>query len=276
MTGRVALVTGAARGIGRVIATVLASEGIDVAVSDVSSSVEETAAAVRRLGCRSAFACFDVSDPTAVREGVAQLAAAIGPIDILVSNAAIVGNVAPVARMEHASWQRELDVNLTGAFNMMQAVLGPMVESGWGRIVVISSGAATGGLHRQAAYAASKAGLLGLVKTVTLEHARHGITCNAILPGLIETENVAGMPAEIKEASRALTPARRLGRMEEVARVAAFLASEGAGFVNGAEIPVDGGARLGGISLGSRRELAEQFGGLFEALYSQRPGGTHE
>ena len=170
--------------------------------------------------------------------------------------------------------QRELDVNLTGAFNMVQAVLGPMVERGWGRIVVISSGAATGGLHRQAAYAASKAGLLGLVKTVTLEHARHGITCNAILPGLIETENVAGMPAEIKEASRALTPARRLGRMEEVARVAAFLASEGAGFVNGAEIPVDGGARLGGISLGSRRELAEQFGGLFEALYGQRPGGT--
>ncbi len=128
------------------------------------------------------------------------------------------------------------------------------IERRWGRIVNVSSVAALGGLHNQAGYAASKAGLLGLTKTVTLEHARDGITCNAVLPGLIATPLVAAMPAEITEGALAVTPARRLGAVEEVADLIAFLVSDGAAFINGAEIPVDGGLRLNAASLGSRKE----------------------
>jgi NAD(P)-dependent dehydrogenase (short-subunit alcohol dehydrogenase family) len=146
-------------------------------------------------------------------------------------------------------------VNLSGAFHLLQAVLPGMLERRHGRVVLISSVAAAGGLHNQAGYAASKAGLLGLAKSVTLEHARHGITCNAVLPGLIETETVAAMPAEIRDAFLSIIPARRLGRMEEVAGLVAFLASDEAGYVNGAEIRIDGGVSLNVGTLGSRKEL---------------------
>ena len=255
LTGKIALVTGAARGIGRAAALRLADAGADVAVMDLQSDVEETAARIRERGRRAAAAVFDVSDPLQVDAGVRQLRGALGDVDVLVSNAGIVNNIAPLTKMTHERWQREIDVNLTGAFNVIQAVIGPMIERRWGRIIVMSSGAARGGLHRQAAYAASKAGLIGLVQTVTLEHARHGITCNAILPGLIETEIVQLMPVEIREATRTNTPAQRLGTMEEVAHLIAFLASEQAGFVNGAEIDIDGGLRLNTGSLGSRSEI---------------------
>ncbi len=258
LTGRVALVTGAARGIGRAAALRLAAAGADVAVSDVQPEVEETAARIREQGRRAAAAIFDVSHADQVDAGVRQLRAALGDIDVLVSNAGIVNNIAPLTQMTHDRWQREIAVNLTGAFNMIQAVIGPMLARGWGRIIVMSSGAAHGGLHHQAAYAASKAGLIGLVQTVTLEHARHGITCNAILPGLIETETVQKMPAEIREAARMNTPARRLGTMEEVAHLIAFLASDQAAFINGAEIDIDGGMRLNTSSLGSRKEIRAQ------------------
>jgi len=261
LTGKIALVTGAARGIGRATALALAEAGADVAVADLLPEVEQTAALIRERGRRAAAAVFDVAEAAQVRDGVAAIRAALGDIDILVSGAAIVTHIVPLTRMTTEGWQRELAVNLTGAFNVIQAVVGPMIERRWGRIVVISSGAAHGGLHNQAAYAASKAGLIGLVQTVTLEHARHGITCNAVLPGLIETELVAMMPAEIRAASIAGTPARRLGRMDEVASLIAFLACENAGFINGAEIDVDGGMRLNTGSLGSRKELRDRPGG---------------
>ena len=255
LTGKIAMITGAARGIGRAAALRLADAGADVAVTDVQSDVEETAARIRERGRRAAAAVFDVADPAQVDAGVRQLRTALGDVDVLVSNAGIVNNIAPLTKMTHERWQREIAVNLTGAFNVIQAVIGPMIERRWGRIIVMSSGAAHGGLHRQAAYAASKAGLIGLVQTVTLEHARHGITCNAILPGLIETETVQMMPAEIRDATRANTPAQRLGAMEEVAHLIAFLASDQAGFINGAEIDIDGGLRLNTGSLGSRKEI---------------------
>jgi NAD(P)-dependent dehydrogenase (short-subunit alcohol dehydrogenase family) len=255
LTGKIALVTGAARGIGRATALALADAGADVAVADLLPGVEETATRIRERGRRTEAATFDVADRDRVRDGVAQLRAALGDIDVLVSGAAIVTNIAPFTKMTAESWQRELAVNLTGAFNVIQAVISPMIDRGWGRIIVISSGAAHGGLHHQAAYAASKAGLIGLVQTITLEHARHGITCNAILPGLIETELVGMMPAEIRAATTASTPARRLGRMNEVASLITFLASEDAGFINGAEIDIDGGMRLNTGSLGSRKEV---------------------
>lgn len=254
LTGKVALVTGAARGIGRAAALRLAEAGADVVVADLLPDVEETAARIRQGGRRAAAATFDVADPAQVRDGVETLRAALGDIDVLVSNAGIVNNIAPFTKMTYARWQREIAVNLTGAFNMIQAVIDPMITRGWGRIIVMSSGAAHGGLHYQAAYAASKAGLIGLVQTVTLEHARHGITCNAILPGLIETETVQMMPAEIRDATIANTPARRLGTMDEVAQLIAFLATDAAGFINGAEIDIDGGMRLNTGSLGSRKE----------------------
>jgi len=255
LEGKTALVTGAARGIGRAVALTLAEVGANVAVADVDEAVRETAEGVRERGREAGWARFDVASREAVREGVARLRVALGDFDVLVSNAGIVSHIAPLLAMTPEGWERELAVNLSGAFHTIQAVLPAMVEKSWGRIVVISSGAARSGLYRQAAYAASKAGLLGLVKTVTLEHARHGVTCNAILPGLIETENVMRMPAEIREATIGRTPARRLGAMDEVAHLVAFLASDAAGFVNGAEIPIDGGLGLAAISLGSRREM---------------------
>ncbi len=257
LTGRVALVTGAARGIGRATALVLAEEGADVGVADVLPEVEATAEAIRQAGRRSAAAVFDVADPAGARDGVEAVRTALGPLDVLVNNAGIVNNIAPIGRMNHGAWERELAVNLSGAFNMIKEVLGSMAERRWGRIVNVSSVAALGGLHHQAGYAASKAGLLGLSKTVALEHARDGITCNAVLPGLIATEAVLAMPAEIREGAVATTPARRLGETAEVGHLIAFLASDRAGFINGAEIAIDGGFRLNTSTLASVREVRE-------------------
>ena len=255
--GKTALVTGAARGIGRVTARVLALAGARVGVADIAPEVEATAAALRESGAQSASAIFDVASPSAVADGVAKISDHLGRIDILVSGAAIVDHIAPVLRMDFERWQREIAINLGGSFNLIQAVLPEMIEGGWGRLVLISSVAARGGLPRQAGYASSKAGLIGLAETVAVEHARHGITCNAIMPGLIETENVVRMPAEIRDATIRRTPARRLGQMEEVAQLIAFLASEQAAFINGAAIPIDGGSSLNAFSLGSRRELKD-------------------
>ncbi len=258
LAGRTALVTGAARGIGRMTALRLADEGANVALVDLLPEVEATAEAIRQKGRRAVAGIFDIADAVQVQAGVAKITQALGAVQVLVNNAGIVNNVAPLHRMTHAAWSKELAVNLTGAFNMIQAVIDSMVAARWGRIINVSSVAATGGLHHQAGYAASKAGLLGLTKTVALEYARHGITCNAILPGLITTELVDAMPEEIKANVIAMVPARRLGRVEEVSQLVAFLASEDAGYINGAEIPIDGGMRLNVTPLGSRKELAEQ------------------
>jgi NAD(P)-dependent dehydrogenase (short-subunit alcohol dehydrogenase family) len=260
LEGHTALVTGAARGIGRTISLELAKRGAAVAVGDIRDEIEGTAAAIREQGGRAAALSFDVADHATVRSAVEKLSAELGPIDIVVSNAGLVANIAAFDRIDPEAWTRELAVNLGGAFNVIQATIGTMVERGWGRIVVMSSGAAQGGLHRQAPYAASKAGLLGLIKTITIEYARYGVSCNAVLPGLIETENVRRMPVEIQDVTKQRTPARRLGKMEEVAHLVAFLASEEAGFINGAEINIDGGLRLGTASLGSRREATGQAG----------------
>jgi NAD(P)-dependent dehydrogenase (short-subunit alcohol dehydrogenase family) len=255
LAGRIALVTGAAHGIGRACALELARQGADVGMVDVDSGVEETAQAVEQLGRRSAWAAADVGLPEQVRAAVEHIRAALGDVDCLVNNAGIVDHVAPLLKMEQAGWERELAVNLTGPFNVIRAVIGPMAAKGWGRIVNMSSGAARSGLFNQAGYSATKAGLLGLTRNVTLEYARKGITCNALLPGMIGTDKVRAMPAPILEQAIARTPARRLGTPEEVARVVAFLCSDAAGFINGAEIDIDGGLRLSQTVLGSRREL---------------------
>lgn len=258
LKGKIALVTGAARGIGKVTAKILSGEGAAVAVADVLPEVSATARAIKKEGGRSAFAIFDISDPEQVAEGVRKIREDLGDIDILVNNAGIVNNIAPLTEMTHEAWRREISVNLSGAFNMIKETIGSMTEKKWGRIANVSSLGATGGLHNQAAYAASKAGLLGLTKTVTLEHAKDGITCNAVLPGLIGTELVQAMPKEILWAATAVIPSLRLGRMEEVGHLIAFLASDEAGFINGEEIHVDGGMRLNVTSLSSRRQGRER------------------
>lgn len=241
---KVALVTGAAQGLGRAIAAELSRAGFRVAAADVAPEVEAVARELQALPL-----VFDVADPAAVRAGVA----ALGRVDVLVNNAGLVANIAKVEEMTFEAWQRELGVNLTGAFNCIQAVLPGMVERRHGRIVNISSVAALGGLAKQVGYAATKAGLLGLTKTVALEHAKNGITCNAILPGLMATERVLAMPEEIRQRALQQIPARRVGQPEEVAAAVRFLVSEEAAYFNGAELPIDGGMHLTTMVLGSRR-----------------------
>jgi NAD(P)-dependent dehydrogenase (short-subunit alcohol dehydrogenase family) len=222
-----ALVTGGARGIGAAIASRLRADGMEVVTLD------------RDEGC-------DLRVDLA-RDEVPPL----DDVDVCVSNAAITDTVAPAHRMTAEQWERDLAVNLSGAFRAVQACLPGMRERRYGRIVVISSGAARGGLPGQVAYAASKAGLLGMVKTVAAENVGRGITANAILPGMVATEKVRAMPAEVLERVEAALPARRMAEPDEVAALVAFLASRNAGYVTGEAIGIDGGASLNLMSLGS-------------------------
>jgi 3-oxoacyl-[acyl-carrier protein] reductase len=251
--GGVAIVTGGARGIGRVTARLLAESGADVGVVDLTEAAE-TLADIRRIGRRGEAVVADVSNADAAARAVRTIAASLGDPLTLVSAAAITTNIAPVSAMPPEAWERELAVNLTGAFNMVRAVLPGMLGAGWGRVVLVSSVAATRGLGLQGAYAASKAGLVALAKTLALENARHGVTANAILPGLIGSEAVIAMPSEILDAAMRRIPARRLGAMEEIGWLASFLASDQAAYINGAELVVDGGLSLSTVTLGSRRE----------------------
>jgi len=257
LENKVVLVTGAARGIGQTMALTAAEEGADVGVIDLLPEAAGTAEEIEKKGRRSASAVIDISDPGQVRTGVAEVRRKLGHIDVLVNNAAIVNNIARVSRMSHEAWQREIAVNLSGAFYLIQEVIGPMVEKKWGRIINISSLAAAGGIFKQVGYAASKAGLLGLTKTVALEHARDGVTCNAILPGLIGTELFHRMPREIKDGALPLIPARRFGLVEEVGHLVTFLASDRAGYINGAEIFIDGGMHLNTGTVASRKEMKD-------------------
>ncbi len=223
--GRRALVTGAARGIGAAIADRLRSDGLDVATLD------------REPGC-------DFEVDLAVGE-----VPDLGPVDVCVSNAAITDTIAPAHRMSDEQWERDLAVNLSGAYRVARACVGGMRERGWGRVVVISSGAAIHGLPGQVAYAASKAGLIGMAKTVAAENAGRGITANAVLPGLVATEKVRAMPGEILERLLAELPAGRMAEPEEVAALVSYLASEDAAYVTGQVIEIDGGAALNTFSL---------------------------
>ena len=243
--GKVAAVTGAARGIGRAIALGLAEEGARVVIFDLLSEAEDTAAAIRMLGRESLALTVDVADAERVRGAVARAVDALGTIDILVNNAAITTNVAPVRKMDLAAWNREVGVNLTGAFNCIQAVLDGMVAKAWGRIVNISSGAAVMGGAGQASYVASKAGLAGLTKTVALEHARDGITCNVIYPGLIKSAASDAIRPDMRDRITRRIPVRRLGEPRDIANAVAFLASDDASYITGHVLSVDGGIVMG-------------------------------
>ena len=253
------LVTGAAGGLGLAISRRLLRQGFGVAMLDMAAHLPDAAASLADVATASgaplAFAHADLADAAQITPALDRLQQALGPLDGLVNNAGIAAHIAPVARMGLAGWQRELDVNLTAPFLLTQALLPAMVAQGWGRIVNVSSLAGRGGLYQQAGYSATKSGLLGLTRAVTLEHARHGITCNAILPGLIETAPVGLLPPVIRDDALSLVPARRTGTPDEVAALVAFLCGEDAGFINGAEIDIDGGAHLCQVVLGSTREV---------------------
>jgi len=260
LAGRVAFVTGAARGIGRAIALALAEAGADVAVADVhpepfagerwyrlrervSGPEEEvpTAAAIVELGRRAVSIGVDVSDAEAVVDAVARCTAELGPPDVLVNNAGIVNNIAPIATMAPDAWQHELQVNLSGMFHTVRAAVPAMAERGWGRVINLASIAAlTPGLG-QPAYAASKAGVVGFTKAVAQEFGPAGVTANAILPGLIATPLVRSMPEHLRDHYVRRTPVGRLGEPEDIGALAVFLASPAAGFISGVAIPCDGG-----------------------------------
>jgi acetoacetyl-CoA reductase len=226
---RRALITGAARGIGAAVAERLAADGVDVLTLDLHA------------GCDIAL---DVAhDPFPPLQD----------IDICVANAGITTTIAPAHRMTAEQWGRDIDVNLTGAFRTVQACIGGMRERGFGRIVVVSSIAALGGLPGQVAYAASKAGQLGMVRTLASENAAHGITVNAILPGLVATEQVLAMPEQVRERVRGAMPMRRLVEPAEIAAAVAFLVSAEAAQISGQALAVDGAASLPQLSLGSDR-----------------------
>src|SRR5690625_2440962 len=258
LDGKTVLITGAARGIGRATALVMAELGADIGLFGLNEAAEQTAEMVREIGQQASFRKVDVADAAQVKAGVAAMEAELGAIDVLVNNAGIVNNIAPLEKMSQEAWQRELGVNLSGPFNMIQAVVAGMAERGWGRIVNVSSAAARGGLYNQSGYAATKAGLIGLTQNVTIEYAGRGITCNAVLPGIIGTENVQAMPTEILEQAIRLSPSRRVGEPREVGQLIAFLCSDLAAYINGVDILIDGGAATNSVVLGSRRALKDR------------------
>jgi NAD(P)-dependent dehydrogenase (short-subunit alcohol dehydrogenase family) len=226
---RTALVTGSSGGIGTAIVERLRADGLRVLTLDVRGPADLV------LDLRHDPLPADV----------------LGAIDVCVSNAAIVDTIAPAHRMTAEQWERDLQVNLTGAFRVIQACLPGMRERRWGRVVVISSGAAELGLSGQVAYAASKAGLQGMARTLAVEGRDRGITVNTILPGLVATPRVQGMPEAVLERLRASLPMGRMAEPAEVAGLVAYFASDEAGYITGQDLRIDGGLGLQQLSLGT-------------------------
>jgi 3-oxoacyl-[acyl-carrier protein] reductase len=269
LSGRVALVTGGSRGLGRADALTLARAGADVVIADILVEsdpsnetaerygmlaqaaraqdlvfTEQTAAEIQAMGRRAVAIQLDVTERERVDAVVAQVVEQFGRIDILVNNA---GTLDHLARFENQSpelWERDLRVNLTGAFNCSQAVWPNMTSQSYGRIVNMASVAGTLGGFGQASYSVTKAGLLGLTKTLALEGARHGITCNAIVPGIIGTEAFNLGAPEMNERMVKRTAMRRAGQPQEIANAIAFLVSDLASYITGIELNVSGGIEL--------------------------------
>jgi 3-oxoacyl-[acyl-carrier protein] reductase len=268
LSGRVALVTGGSRGLGRADALALARAGADVAIADIQVESDEgvdaerygvlaqaaraqgivytesTVGEIQALGRRALAVKCDVTDREQVDAAAARIAEELGPVDVLVNNAGTLDHVAQFHQQAPELWERDLQVNLTGAFNCAQAVWPGMREGGWGRIVNMASVAGTLGGFGQASYSTTKAGLIGLTKTLALEGARHGITANAVVPGIIGTEAFNFGNPEMNERMIKRTAMRRAGEPDDIAYLIAFLCSDLAGYITGAAIPVAGGIDL--------------------------------
>ena len=268
LSGRVAFVTGSSRGLGRADALALARAGADVVLADIQLEsdsgadaqaygplaraardeglvyTEQTAEEIRSLGRGALAVRCDVTERAQVDAALERAREEVGPVDILVANAGTLDHVARFEEQSPELWERDLRVNLTGVFNCAQAVWPEMVERGWGRIVTMASVAGTLGGFGQASYATTKAGVIGLTKTLALEGARHGITANAIVAGIIGTEAFGFGNPEMNERMIRRTALRRTGEPAEVANVIAFLCSDLASYVTGAAIQVSGGIEL--------------------------------
>ena len=267
LSGRVALVTGGSRGLGRADALTLAGAGADVVVADILVESDESAAErygplaqaaaarglvmteataeqIRKLGRRSLALKCDVTDEEQVEAAVSQTVEEFGSVDILVNNAGTLDHLGQLVDQSPELWERDLRVNLTGAFNCSRAVWPHMKERGWGRIVNMASVAGTLGGFGQASYSTTKAGLIGLTKTLALEGARYGITANAIVPGIIGTEAFDFGNPEMNERMIRRTALRRTGTPEDIANAIAFLCSDLAGYITGVELNVSGGIEL--------------------------------
>jgi 3-oxoacyl-[acyl-carrier protein] reductase len=267
LSGRVALVTGGSRGLGRADALTLARAGADVVIADIQVESDEgdvsewgplaqvakaqgivyteaTAREIQQLGRRSAAIKCDVADREQVDAAVARVVDELGSLDILVNNAGTLDHAAQFHHQSPELWERDLRVNLTGAFNCSQAAWPHMTEQGWGRIVNMASVAGTLGGFGQASYSTTKAGLLGLTKTLAMEGGRHGITCNAIVAGIIGTEAFNFANAEMNERIANRTVFKRPGEPQDIANAIAFLCSDLAGYITGIELNVSGGVEL--------------------------------
>jgi 3-oxoacyl-[acyl-carrier protein] reductase len=269
LSGRVALVTGGSRGLGRADALTLAQAGADVVIADIQVEsettdekverygplaqvaraqglvyTEATAKEIQALGRRAAAVKCDVTDREQVAATVTRCVEDFGSVDILVNNAGTLDHVAQIGDQSLDLWERDLRVNLTGGFNCAQAVWPHMRERGWGRIVNMASVAGTLGGFGQASYSTTKAGLLGLTKSLALEGARHGITVNAIVPGIIGTEAFSFGNPEMNERMVKRTALRRPGEPQDIANAIAFLCSDLAAYITGVGLNVSGGIEL--------------------------------
>ncbi len=233
---RVALVTGGSRGIGEAISKELKADGFEVAATYAGND-EKAAAFTAETGIKTYK--WNVADYEASAAGIAQVEADLGPIDVVVANAGITRD-APFHKMTPGQWNEVIDTNLTGVFNTVHPVWPGMRERKFGRIIVISSINGQKGQFAQVNYAATKAGDLGIVKSLAQEGARAGITANAICPGYIATEMVMAIPEAVRDKIVAGIPAGRLGEPSEIARCVKFLASDDAGFINGSTISANG------------------------------------
>ena len=243
--GRVAIVTGGGRGIGRAVAVRLANEGADVAIFYRSNDEAARAAAEEVRAARARCEIFkgDVASQEDVGALIKGVTDAFGRIDILVNNAGLTRDNLTML-MKEEEFDDVLNTNLKGTYLCTRAVLRPMIRARWGRIVNISSVVGLVGNAGQANYAASKAGIIGFTKSVAREVAQRGITANVVAPGYVETELTGGLPEMVKDQIKDQVPAGRFGEAGEVAEVVAFLAAEGAGYVTGQTVAVDGGMTM--------------------------------